>query len=460
MTGRPAWVPDAVFYQIFPDRFRNADPANDPPGSQAWGSPPTREHFQGGDLAGVLQGLEYLEDLGITAVYLTPIFAAGTNHRYDTHDYLQVDPALGDEGLLKELVQEAHGRGIRVILDGVFNHCGDGHWAFRDVMEKGSRSIHADWFLTTGHPIRQDVPNYRTCGGTSYLPKLNTSSPMAREHLLRVAAHWIEVADIDGWRLDVPWKVPMDFWEEFRRVVKDVKPDAYLVGEIWRDATPWLEVFDGVMNYRLRDAILDFSVRDHMDAEDFAYETKSLLGRHGEASPWMLNLVGSHDTARLLTLAGGDGRRVQVALAALFTLPGVPMIYYGDEIGLEGGEDPDCRRAMNWEPGEWNGEIRQTSRTLAMLRRSHPALRHGTWESLLEFDGMVAYRRREGSDDLVVVLNPRNARRDVVIPLETGDAHWHDLLGGSVYPTSEGASLRLSHVAAGTALILAPGTGA
>lgn len=453
---RPAWVRDAVFYQIFPDRFRNGDRGNDPPGTEPWGAPPTRENFLGGDLAGIRQGLPYLNELGVTALYLTPVFAAGTNHRYDAHDYLLIDPALGDTAALRGMVADAHRLGMRVILDGVFNHCGDGFWAFRDLAEHGTDSPYRDWFFPRSLPIRRDPPTYQTCGGASYLPKLNTDHPDVRRYLFRVGTHWIEEADIDGWRLDVPWKVPVAFWEEFRAAVKAAKPDAYVVGETWRDARPWLGVWDGAMNYRLRDHILDFCVRDHMDAEDFAFEAAELLRDHGAAAPWMLNLLGSHDTPRLLTLCAGDERRAVLALTALFTLPGAPMLYYGDEVGMEGENDPDCRRSMEWDAGRWRSLIVDAVHRLARLRRDLPALRRGSWEPLLCFNGVVAYRRPHQDQDVVVVLNPRDEQRHLRVPVpDSHVARWRDVLGGGTHDAA-GGTLRIATVPACATLVLVP----
>ena len=231
---RPDWVPDAVFYQIFPDRFRNGDPGNDPPDTVPWGTEPDRTHFQGGDLAGVRQGLPYLRDLGVTALYLTPIFAAGSTHRYDTHDYLRVDPALGDETTLTELVGDAHARGIRVLLDGVFNHAGDGFGPFQDLMANGVNSAWKDWFFPASFPLQTDPPNYQTCGGAAFLPKLNTSNAEVAAYLIEVGTYWLERAGTDGWRLDVPWKVPRTFWVAFRDAIRARRPDAFLAGEFWR----------------------------------------------------------------------------------------------------------------------------------------------------------------------------------------------------------------------------------
>ncbi|MCL4561302.1 MAG: glycoside hydrolase family 13 protein [Chloroflexi bacterium] len=436
----PNWIQDAVFYQIFPERFDNGDQSNDPTGVRSWGDTPTYENYFGGDLQGILNRLPYLQELGITALYLTPIFKAHTNHKYDTCDYLQVDPSFGDLPLLRKLVTEAHNRGIRVVLDAVFNHCGDGFWAFEDLCRKGNASAYKDWFLPQSLPIRQDPPNYQTCGGAAYLPKLNLANLDLRRYLLDVAVYWMREAGIDGWRLDVPWKVPMDFWGEFRQVVKEANSEAFIVGEVWRDPLPWLsgDTCDGIMNYLLREAILDFCVRDTMDAEDFDHFTTRLRQDYGAAGSSQLNLLGSHDTPRLLTLCQGDVSRVILALTAQFTAPGAPMIYYGDEIGMAGGNDPDCRRCMDWDSTHWDQRIHQTIRNLIQARREHPALRSLGYESLLVFNGVYAFRRFQGQDEVIVVLNPRHAQREIQLPIHSEKRLWRDLFSDVRYRVGTG----------------------
>jgi len=457
IVGRPAWVPDAVFYQIFPDRFARSGSAPERPGTQPWGAPPDREHFQGGDLAGITEHLGHLERLGIGGLYLNPVFAAGTNHRYDTWDYLAVDPRLGDIGALRELVAEAHHRGIRVILDGVFNHCGDGHPAFRDWHAHRDRSAHAGWF--TGWAAQPDGGlDYQTCGGADYLPKLNLADPGVRDHVLRVATHWIAEAGIDGWRLDVPYKAPHEFWGEFRSAVRSVAPDAYLLGEVWRDAVPWLDVFDGVTHYRQRANVLDYCLRDALDGEDFGQEATELFVAHGDAAPFMVNLVGSHDTARVATLAGGDAGRIACAVAATFTLPGTPLVYYGDEIGLEGGDDPDCRRAMPWDEGGWDVDRLALVTALTKARREHAALRRGDYRTLLARNGLVAFERSSEHDRVVVVINPRQAQTRVEIPVtgeRPGAERWIDAITGASHPVAGGRIVIDSVDAASFAILAA-----
>ncbi|MFN8449073.1 MAG: glycoside hydrolase family 13 protein [Anaerolineae bacterium] len=360
----PEWVQDAVFYQIFPERFRNGDPTNDPAGAADWEhDTPTRENFFGGDLAGIAQRAAYLQALGVNALYTTPIFEAQTNHKYDTSDYLKIDPAFGTLDTFRQMRAALKDAGVRLVLDAVFNHCGDGFWAFRDVVENGERSPYCDWFSVESFPIRFDPPSYQTCGGAPFLPKLNTENPDVQDYLLRVTDFWMQEG-IDGWRLDVPWKASPAFWRRFRERVIRINPEAYIVAEVWRGTSDWLrgDTAHGVMNYRLRSHILDYAAFDHMDAEDFDYEVRQLLTEHGASTPYHLTLLGSHDTPRIRTLCRGDAARTMIAIALQMTLPGTPMVYYGDEIGMEGENDPDCRRPMIWDERRWHSGINAATR--------------------------------------------------------------------------------------------------
>jgi len=438
MSERPDWVRDAVFYQIFPDRFCNGDRRNDPPGVVDWHAAPSYDNFFGGDLAGITSKLPHLERLGANALYLTPIFAAGTNHRYDTHDYRQIDHALGDVGALRELVAEAHTRGIRVLLDGVFNHVGDGFWAFRDLVQRGEESPYRDWFYSSALPLEPEPPNYQTCGGTHYLPKLRTTNPDVAAHIYEIAVRWIEEADIDGWRLDVPWKIPLDFWREFRSRVKQARPDAYLLGEAWWSWGQMRDVFDGLMNYRLRARILDFCVFDTQDAEDFAIEVALML-RESDGGEFMLSLLGSHDTPRILTVTGGDEAKARLAYIAMMTLPGTPLVYYGDEVGMLGGEDPDCRRTMNWDESGWNDDLFRFVQLLIALRRDHAALRRGRLELHQSFNRVLVFSRETEADAVVVVLNPGPGRSGYSVELPDHlDGAYADAFSGGRFEARDG----------------------
>ena len=453
----PNWVQNAVFYQIFVDRFYNGDPSNDPQGVCSWGDRPTRTNVFGGDLEGILQRLDYLQDLGINAFYLTPIFRAETNHKYDTSDYYEVDPAFGGMPALKRLTAEIHRRGMRLVLDGVFNHCGDHFWAFQDVVLHGPDSEYAGWFRVRSFPIQRDPLTYHVCGDASYLPQFNHENPAVRSYMLDVGKYWLEEVGIDGWRLDVPFKVPMEFWREFREAVKAVNPEAFLFGEIWREASPWIQgdIFDGATNYRLRELILDYCLHRSLDGEDFAFETRTLRQLHGAGAAGMVNLLGSHDTPRILTLFANDVARLKVALAFLFTTVGVPLIYYGDEVGMQGGGDPDCRRTMIWDEALWDARILRAHRDLITLRHAHPALRYGAVEDLVTFNGVYAYKRSHGEDEVIVILNPRASVKDVIVPINSDVATWQDLFSGEKY-TAKKEAITFEQIPACAAMVLLP----
>jgi glycosidase len=415
----PTWVRDAVFYQVFPERFKNGNAANDPPGTAAWGDLPTRDNFFGGDLDGVIQGLDYIADLGCNAIYLTPIFKAATNHKYDIYDYFQIDPAFGDDATFDRLIVEAHHRGIRVVLDGVFNHCGTGFAPFQDLLLNGERSKYKDWFMPYGFPLQQEPPNYATCGGVGWLPRLNTRNSQVESFVRRVVLHWLG-RGVDGWRMDVPYEIETDFWRRLRPVVKHQYPDAYLVAEEWRDPWPLLQgdSFDGAMHYRLRDLLFDFFLKNALAADSFARALSLLRERMPQdAEAGMLTLLGSHDTARVLTECGGDERQAKLLFTFLLTYPGVPMIYYGDENGMEGYNDPDCRRPMVWAADQWNLELRTQVKCLLRLRRENPVLRSGVFSFNHAEDRVFSFVRALDGEQVLVVLNNSRVERSLELPV-------------------------------------------
>jgi glycosidase len=448
----PAWVKDAVFYQIFPERFANGDPSNDPEGTLPWGGEPTPTNFFGGDLQGVLDHLDHLERLGVNAIYFNPLFAAETNHKYDTRDYMLVDPHFGTNELLKKLVDACHKRGIRVLLDAVFNHCGRTFAPFVDVLEKGADSAYADWFHIREFPltVKDGVPTFDTFAFTEMMPKLNTENADVQAYLLEVARYWIEEIGVDGWRLDVANEVDHRFWRKFREVVKAAKPDAYILGEIWHDSLPWLggDQFDAVMNYPLTEAILDYAVRDVRDSREFADLAGGLLAAYPQqATEVSFNLLGSHDTPRLLTLCQGDKRRMKLASAIQFTMPGAPSIYYGDEIGLDGGQDPGCRKCMEWDEAKQDRELFDFFAGLVRLRRSHRALRDGKLTWLLGEGGrQAAYWREADGERFVVALNAGKRRSALEAPLPEGvqPAHARAVFGDVIAVQLRGRILRVT----------------
>lgn len=449
----PDWVRDAVFYQIFPDRFAKSERVPKAGHLESWDSAPTTHGYKGGDLLGVVDKLDYLQELGVTALYFNPVFQSGSNHRYHTHDYTRVDPMLGGNEALRELLDAAHARGMKVVLDGVFNHASRGFFQFHDILENGPQSAYLDWFHIRSFPLYA----YHDHGHLGYsawwnlpaLPKFNTDTQAVREFLWDIGTYWLEFG-IDGWRLDVPNEIGDDaFWQEFRRRCRAVDPECYIVGEIWDDASSWLrgDQFDAVMNYPFTRAAFGFTAArtlEHseirrcgyqqiapLDAPAFARELEALLTQHrSEVTEVQLNLLGSHDTPRALTIVGGDEAALRLSLMLLLSFPGAPCLYYGDELGLSGRHDPECRQAMPWAyPEGWNHELGSYLKALIALRRDHLALRRGTFELLYAQNDVVAFLREAAGERIVGVLNvAANAR-----PLELSvDGERLELLSGDL----------------------------
>ena len=465
----PEWVKDAVFYQVFPDRFARSGRTDMPGPLEPWDSAPTSHGFKGGDLHGIADRLDYLADLGITAIYLNPIFSSASNHRYHTYDYFAVDPLLGGDAALRELLDRAHARGIRVILDGVFNHASRGFWAFNHVLECGLGSPYLDWFhvdreaLAAGRSLRAypdeslshaaeraelvdhvgseqfNGLGYRAWWNLPALPKLNTDNPKVREYLMAVAEHWIRFG-ADGWRLDVAAEIDDDeFWREFRRRVKAINPDAYIVAEVWTEDHRWLQgdQFDAYMNYPLGFAALSFAAAGHRDEGVIAQHGDVRNGVRREDGPGFagrllhalttyapeinavqLNLLGSHDMPRILSICAGDRNAVRLATLVQMTVGGAPCIYYGDEIGLAGAQDPYCRGAFPTDEAAWDHEQLAYVRGLTALRHAHRALRRGEFAIVGAAGMTAAYLRADADATFVVCLNSgeEDSRLEVSLP--------------------------------------------
>lgn len=376
-SDAPAWARSAVFYQIFPDRFCRTSAQEDD--LEPWDSPPTSTGFKGGSLRGITSKLDYLKQLGIDALWLNPLFCSPSNHRYDTTDFYTIDPRLGTIRDLHELTHEAHVRGMRVILDGVFNHVSEEHPFFQDVVRNGQASPYWSWFKIRRWPIEERNDTYYSAWwGHGHLPELDLMNPDVQTYFLEVGTHWIHEADIDGWRLDVAGEVPLAFWQEFRIAVRDAKPDAYLLAEVWGDARPFIQgdSFDATMNYPFRRAVLEF-LRGRIDAYACATHLNRLYYRlPKEVADVQYNLLGSHDVSRIRHDLGGDTKLVELAFAIQFAYPGIAALYYGDELGLGGGGDPGCRKAYRWEqPVE--ADLRDVVQRLASMRQHEPILKIG-----------------------------------------------------------------------------------
>lgn len=400
----PAWSKGCVYYQIFPERFARVGAAAD--SFADWRDPPTRENFLGGNLKGIIGRLQYLADLGIGCIYLNPIFLGDFNHKYATTDYFKIDPLFGTESDLKTLVCKAHRLGIRVILDGVFNHAGIHFAPFMDLMEKGEGSAYKDWFYPKQYPIRIDPACYECVGDYPYMPRLNGENPDVRKYVRDVLLYWLEHAGIDGWRFDVADELDRHAVTWWREEVKRRYPDALMLCETWGDASRLLgpDGFDCAMNYLFRDAVIGFFAHGSISAPAFDKRLNSMLMRYPEENNLaMYNCLGSHDTARFLTEAKGEKWRLRLAMAFQMLFPGAPAIYYGDEIGMTGENDPGCRGGMAWDaPDE---ELLAWQKQWISLRTKHPALRTGAYTVLRAEGNLFAFRRTDGSDHVIAVFN-------------------------------------------------------
>ncbi len=446
MIQTPEWARNAIFYQIFPDRFARSPRTPHPPGLhfKPWGAPPEEQGFQGGDLYGIVDRLDYLTDLGINALYLNPVFASAANHRYHTFDYYQVDPLLGGNQALRELLDEAHRRDIRVVLDGVFNHASRGFWAFHHILETGGDSPYLDWFMVQDWPLRPyqhdaDHPhNYRAWIGIPALPEFNTDNPAVRSMIFDIARHWLEFG-IDGWRLDVPADIDDDsFWQEFRRVVKGANPEAYICGEIWWNAQRWLrgDQFDAVMNYLITSPLISFFggktlrpgfQREHLtlrpiDAPEFAQDLQDMYDLYDwNINFAQMNMLDSHDMARALWIMGEDKSALKLCALAMMTLPGAPCVYYGDEIGLSADGDPYCREAFPWDQDErWDHALLAHYQAAIGLRTRYPVLRTGQFQTIYAQGSVYACLRRLEDQTAVVIYNAGEQGQAIEIGLPAG----------------------------------------
>jgi glycosidase len=449
----PTWAMGAVIYQIFPDRFARGDrPTGDD--ELPWEATPHHRHRQGGDLHGIRQRLDHMEGLGVDVIYLNPIFTSPSNHRYDTVDYFEVDPALGGNDALRTLVTAVHDRGMRLILDTSLNHVHPRFFAFADVVQRGPRSPYRDWFTIREWPLRVVVrprrgssltasdrlevwseqlgvpvevvegdgpevePSYDSWYDVPTMPRVNLANAEARAYMLRVAAHWVAEYGIDGWRMDVARYVDRDFWADFRTAVRTADPEAYLLCEVVGDARGWLQgdQFDATMNYTFRELAVRFLATSEIDGADFLDGAARLVAMY--AWPVTLanhNLIGSHDTSRFLTVAGDELWRLRLATVLQLTFPGAPGIYYGDEVGLSGGHDPGSRGTFPWQVDPSRHPVSRTFSDLTEVRRHHPALVTGSWQPMLGRRGLIVFERRLGNQTMLVAINRSTRAAEVPV---------------------------------------------
>jgi len=430
----PSWAKEAIYYQIFPERFANGDSSNDPPNVEKWGGTPKGNNYFGGDLKGIIDHLDYLQSLGINAIYLTPIFESNTNHKYHTIDYFKVDPHFGDEKTFKFLIDECHKRKMHIIIDAVFNHTGTDFFAFKDIVKNEKNSKYLKWYNVHSFPVALPPakPNYEAWWGMGELPKLKADNSEVRKYLFDATRYWMKMG-LDGWRLDVPNEMSHDFWIQWRKLVKEENPDAVIIGEIWDDASLWLkgDQFDAVMNYRFRGACVGFIALENRDAFQFDSILTTTRNDYPEEVNYALqNLIGSHDTERFLTLCEDDISKVKLAILMQMTYPGAPMIYYGDEVGMTGGKDPDCRKTMIWDSTKWNSDLRNWCKNIIQIRKENPIFSHGKIKSIVadKLKKLFGFEREYENSKAIVILNMSEVVQKYFAQTSTD---WFELLNKS-----------------------------
>lgn len=413
----PQWAANKVVYQIFPSRFAATQPVD----KKLWYKAPiTPMDDLHGNLRGIIEHLDYIKDLGIDVVYLTPIFKSNSCHKYDTIDYYQVDPSFGTTEDLKELVQKSHERGMKVVLDAVYNHSGREFFAFQDILEKGEKSKYLDWYFIDELPPRGEwgeIPNFKCFGYYGGMPKLNLKNPEVEKYITDVACYWIKECDIDGWRLDVGDEISHFFWKNFRKAIKAVKKDMLIIGEIWHYAGDFLEgdEWDTVMNYPFYLNLIDLLADEKINVSQFVQNLGYLKGRlNKKCYPLMWNLIDSHDTARFLHLCHDNKKKQHLAAAFQLLMPGMPMVYYGDEYAMPGANDPDCRRGMYWDEEYQDKEMYNWYKKLMQVRKTHACIVEGEMIETIANDDedTIVMIRKNGEETIAMLFNCGNSAKE------------------------------------------------
>ena len=497
----PDWVYGGVMYQIFPERFRNGNDEITPENAIPWESTPTRLDFHGGDLHGVTEKIDYIKDLGVNIIYLNPIFLSSSTHKYDAWDHFKVDDTFGGDEALKDLINEAHSRNMKVVLDCSLNHVHPRHFAFQDIVEKGEESEYKDWFTVFDYPVRflhrphlyantykvgwdgnseeyktylektfketkvpVEVvdddgpiiePTFKAWWGVPDMPKINFKNDGARQWALDVTEHWIKNFDIDGWRMDVAKELDFSFWKDFRDVAYSAKKDILLISEIFGDTSQWLqgERFDGTMNYSFRETMTDYFATKRIDNKEFANSLANLYSMYSfEALSSCQNLLSSHDVKRFLNRCGANTDGMFGAVFLQATFPGIAGIYYGDEIGLGGADDPQNREPFPWESEDkWNKDLLKFTSELMSIKTSQPILRYGNFEMVTYDDNYVIFRRVLNDESLLCIVNRDLKNKD--IELNT-NAHSVDIVYGVCNIELDSGKLKITDIADNFGLII------
>ena len=497
----PDWVYGGVMYQVFPDRFANGDSSLNPKNTVEWGSIPTRLDFQGGDLYGVIQKLDHIQSLGVNIIYLNPIFLSSSTHKYDAWDHFKVDPTLGGDDALRELIEECHKRGMKIILDCSLNHVHPRHFAFQDLVKNGEKSEYKDWFTVFDYPvrfihrphlyantykvgwdgnqeeykqyldktfeetmvpveIREDdgpivEPSFKAWWGVPDMPKVNFDSDGARQWALDVTKHWIENFDIDGWRMDVAKELDFSFWKDFRDIAYSTKRDVLLISEIFGDTSQWLQGdrFDGTMNYSFRETMTDYFATKRINNKEFADSLANLYSMYSfEALSSCQNLLSSHDVKRFLNRCGNNEDGILGAIFLQATFPGIAGVYYGDEVGLGGADDPFNREPFPWHNEEsWNKTILEFTKTMMQIKNVNPIFKYGRFELLDYMEDVVIFRRILQDESLICIVNRDRSTNDIVIP---SNAHSIDVVYGDCEANLEDGSVKITKNAGDIGIIL------
>jgi len=417
----PHWVKDIIWYQIFPDRFSALDSTSRLP----WGKLPVKNNeLYGGNIKGIIDKLPYLMDLGFTGIYFTPIFKSPSAHKYDTTNYFEIDPQFGTLEDFKLLVKKAHESNIKIMLDGVFNHVGYQHEFFQDVIKYNEKSIYKDCFYIDRFPVidpSKKTLNYKTFAFAKTMPKWRTEAPLAQKHLLDVIKFWIKECDIDGWRLDVSNEISHDFLRKIKIAARETKKDVFILGENMDDSTPWLQgdQLDATMNY-------DFSYPtwSYFEGKISLNTFKDTITTYLTKTPkhtlsHMFNLVGSHDTIRIKTRLNEDIRRSKLIHLWMFASAGNPNIYYGDEIGMSGQQDPDNRRCMLWNENDQDLSFKNFIKKLIILRKTHPSFKTPDYHFIdLDF---LAFTKTSENETILFLLNEKNKQSFTLPKIHQGN---------------------------------------
>lgn len=474
MLDVPKWASDIVMYHIFPDSFASDKRSLSGIGQQVeLNATESGEKIKsvsnlGGTLNGIRENLDYIRDLGVNCIYLNPIFTASSYHKYDTIDYMSIDPCFGTMEDFKKLVSNCHENGIRVILDGVFNHCGSDFFAFRDVLAKGSESRYYDWFYDMPANVEfKDPPEYEAFAYVKEMPKLNTGNSEVIEYFCNVGKYWIEEADIDGWRLDVANEINHDFWREYRKAVRGVKKDCFLIAEIWEEAGIWLQgdQFDSTMNYTFSYLCKDFFATDKISVTEFDEQINKMFMRYSWKTDFcQMNFLDTHDVPRFLSYCGGDIEKLKLAATYMMTCVGIPSIFYGDECAIEGVTEPEYRKEMPWKyvvnddvykdisedlgkaangtdgssinnvyDNQHVGNIEELYpyyKKLIRIRNSEVVLRRGSYKTVLTDDtGLYVFVRSLGKEKIYVVFNNSNTDKKCDLSKYVGDSAYELIRG-------------------------------